>query len=150
MSAFAASLEATVVRTVFESWSIRIPAAFEETFSVDDGYWHAWDRGRSISLTSLVVTDRGRPVGTRELLRTIPPAAGDPVANPPGLDGWAVETSAAQPARASRAITGILATDGRLLIATITADDPAWAISTWLSIRSEAAHARSRERRRRR
>ncbi len=127
--------EPTVVRGVFASWSIRIPASFEETFVADDGYWHAWDRSRSVSLTSLVMAERGRPVPARSLLRTVPRPGGDTVAAPDGLAGWAVEAAAVQPARASRVVTGTIAVDGRLLVATITADDPAWAIATWQSIR---------------
>jgi hypothetical protein len=143
MEAIASPLEPTVIRQVFALWSIRIPASFEETFVHGDDYWHAWDADRSVSLTSIVVTDRGRPVGPGELLRTFPPLTGDPVATPPGLVGWAVAAPAVQPARASRAISGVIATDGRLLLVTITGDDPNWTTATWLSIRYGAASGRS-------
>ena len=100
---------------------------------------------RSVSLTSMVVTDHGRPVGARTLLRAFPPLTGDPVAIPPGLVGWAVAAPAVQPARASRAISGVIATDGRLLLATITGDDLGWTTSTWLSIHQGAGHGSARE-----
>jgi hypothetical protein len=146
MEAVRAPLEPSVVRQVFAVWSIRIPASFEETFVHGDDYWHAWDPHRSVSLTSLVVSDRGRPVGAQELLRTFMPSPGDPVATPQGLAGWAVAAPAAQPARASRAISGVLATHGRVLLATITGEDPGWTISTWLSIRHGAAPGSGRKR----
>lgn len=146
MEAIAAPLEPTIVRRVFALWSIRIPASFEETFVHGDDYWHAWDLNRSVSLTSIVVTDRGRPVRARKLLRTFPPLTGDRVATPPGLQGWAVVAPVVQPARASRAISGVIATDGRLLLATITGDDLGWTTSTWLSIRHGDALRRARER----
>ena len=149
MEAIASPLERTVIRQVFALWFMRIPASFEEAFVHGDNYWHAWDADRSVSLTSIVVTDRGRPVGARELLRTIPPLAGEPVDTPPGVVRWAVAAPAVQPARAPRAISGVIATDGRLLLATITGDDPRWTSATWLSIRhGEArggADARDRE-----
>jgi hypothetical protein len=145
MEAIASPLEPTVIRQVFALWSIRIPASFEETFVHGDDYWHAWDADRSVSLTSIVVTDRGRPVGARELLRTIPPLVGELVGTPPGLVGWAVAAPAVQPARAPRAISGVIATDGRLLLATITGDDLGWTTSTWLSIRHGTGHGSARE-----
>jgi hypothetical protein len=143
MNVIASPLEPTVIRQVFALWSIRIPASFDETFVHGHDYWHAWDADRSVSLTSIVVTDRGRPVGAGELLRTIPPLAGERVATPPGLVGWAVAAPAAQPARAPCAISGVIATDGQLLLATITGDDTHWATATWLSIRYGAATGRS-------
>lgn len=145
MEAIASPLEPTVIRQVFALWSIRIPASFEETFVHGDDYWHAWDADRSVSMTSIIVTDRGRPVGVRELLRTIPPLAGEPVDTPPGLVGWAVAVPAAQPARAPRAISGVIAIDGRLLLATITGDDLGWTTSTWQSIRHGAGRGSARE-----
>ena len=127
-------------------WSIRIPASFGETFVREDDYWHAWDPNRSVSLTSIVVTDRGRLVEAAELLQTSPPLAGEPVPTPPGLVGWARAAPAAHRARASRAISGVIATDGRLLLATITGDDARWTTATWLSIRHGEARGSARER----
>jgi len=146
MEPIASAPEPTVIRQVFVLWSIRIPASFEETFVHEDDYWHAWDANRSVSLTSIVVTDRGRPVGAGEILRTIPPPAGEPVATPPGLVGWAVEAPAAPRTRAPRSISGVIATDGRLLLATITGDDPRWTTATWLSIRHGDARGDARQR----
>jgi hypothetical protein len=146
MESVAAPFEPTVVRRVFPLWSIRIPASFDEAFVHGDGYWHAWDATRSVSLTSVAVTERGRPVRVRELLQALVPLEGDPVANPPGLQGRAVSAPAVQPARATRMISGIAATDGRLLLATITGDDLCWTIATWLSIRHGEAGGRARAR----
>jgi len=140
-----AAPEPTVDRQVFAVWSIRIPASFEETFVHGGDYWHAWDPYRSVSLTSILVTDGDRLVSSRELLRTFPPLPGDPVETPPGLQGWAVVAPAEPAARTSRVISGALATEGRLLIATLTGDDLGWATSTWLSIRFGAATGRRRD-----
>ena len=76
MEAIASPLEPTVIRQVFALWSMRIPASFEETFVHGDDYWHGWDADRSVSMTSIIVTDRGRPVGVRELLRTMSATGG--------------------------------------------------------------------------
>ena len=115
MSNVAAHAESTVVRQVFAHWSITIPAAFAETFLHEDGYWHAWDDRRSVSLTSVVIADRRkRPVPAGRILERFQAGPGSPVAMPTGLDGWAVSVAAVQPARASRAISGVIAvTSGR-------------------------------------
>ena len=134
----AAHAEPTVVRQVFPHWSITIPAAFAETIVDKDGYWHAWDAQRSVSLTSLLITDRrGRPVTSRRILKRFPAELGDRVAMPADLDGWAVVTTQQQPARASRAISGLIAMRGCVLIATMTAEDLAWATGVWHSIRGD-------------
>ncbi len=137
MSNIAAHVEATVVRQVFPHWSITIPAALAETFVEEDAYWHAWDVRRSVSLTSLLIADRrGRPVTSRRILKRFPAQPGDRVAMPPDLDGWAVVIAQQQPARASRAISGVIVVHGRVLIATVTAEDLAWAAGVWRSIRA--------------
>jgi hypothetical protein len=139
MSRTATTYEAQVIRQVFESWSIAIPMTFSEDFLSEDGYWHAWDRRRSVSLTSIVLMERDRPVTAREVLECIPRQDGEPVAElPPGLEGWASFLEVEQPARAGRALSGMLATDGRVLLATITADDLDWARAIWMSIRHTA------------
>ena len=131
----AARAELTVVRQAFPHWLITIPAAFEETFVEKDGYWHAWDAQRSVSLTSMLITDRrGRPVTAHRILKQLPAVPGERAAMPPGLDGWALVIAQPQPARASRAISGIVAIDGRVLIATVTAEDLSWAAGVWRSI----------------
>lgn len=132
--------EPTVVRRIFEAWSIEIPASFAETFIDEDPYWHAYDEHRSVSLTSIVLTDKGRPVPAALILRELPALDGTPVAElPPGLIGRAVTGSSVRPAKASRVLSGILVVDGRLLIATITSDDLDRARQIWLSIRSHPA-----------
>lgn len=131
----ATATEPTVVRRVFPAWSITIPTTLRETFVEEDGYWHAWDRRRSVSLTSMIVADRrGRPVASRKIVKRFPPERGQRVGVPPGLAGWAIVTTQPQPARASRAISGVLVRDGGILIATVTADDLVWAESVWRSI----------------
>jgi hypothetical protein len=136
VSNVAAHAEPTIIRQVIPPWSITIPAAFKETFVHEDGYWHGWDDRRSVSLTSLVIADRqGRPVMSRQILERFPAAPGSRVAMPTGLNGWAVDVAQEQPARASRAISGLIAVDGGVLIATVTADDVAWATGVWHSIR---------------
>jgi hypothetical protein len=130
----------TIVRRAYESWSIEIPLSFSETFVVEDGYWHAYDEHRSVSLTSMTVADQdGRPVSAEEIARQVPPVEGDRFDElPAGLLGWAYAMPTIQPARASRSLSGVLAGDGRLLLATITADDEDWVRRTWLSIRFHA------------
>lgn len=136
MNTASPTLEATVVRRVFPHWSVTIPATMEETFVAPDGYWHAWDLYRSVSLTSNVITDRqGRRISPRQVLKLMPPEPGTRVGMPPGLSGWAVVISQPPPARASKAISGILARKGGILIATVTADDLEWATSVWQSIK---------------
>lgn len=138
MSNVTAPVEPTVIRQVFPHWSITIPAALAKTFVEEDGYWHAWDIRRSVSLTSLLINDRrGRPVTSRKILKRFTAEPGDRVAMPPGLDGWAVVITQQQPTRASRAISGLIVRHGRVLIATVTAEDLAWAAGVWQSIRAE-------------
>lgn len=140
MDQVVAAAEPMVVRQVFRRWAITIPADFDETFLAEDGYWHAWDERRSVSLTSVAISDRhGRRVSAARILKRIvnliPVEGGDRLPMPTGLDGWAVIITPEQPARASRAVTGIIAVDGTALIATITSDDLSWAMTVWLSIR---------------
>ncbi|MEX1173696.1 MAG: hypothetical protein WEG56_13925 [Chloroflexota bacterium] len=136
MSTVAVDVEPNVVRQVFPNWSITIPSTLRETFVEEDAYWHAWDRRRSVSLTSMLVADRrGRPVSSRKILKQFPVEPGQRVAMPPGLLGWAVAMTPPPPARAARAISGIVIRDGGLLIATVTADDLGWAETIWRSIR---------------
>ena len=137
--------ERIIVRQVFETWSIELPADFDETFDDDDAYWHAYDAGRSISLTSLVVAGEDGPVRAESMLAVFPAAEGEQVeALPPGLIGWAVMAEAIQPARAHRCLQGVLAVDGRILLATITSDDEGWTRRTWLSIRRHPVMPRTK------
>ena len=140
------TIELVSVRRVFPRWSIDIPAEFAETYIDEDACWHAWDEARSVSLTSVLIEDEHGPVGAGEIARRLlpvegagpgghTPSDGEPVELPPGLVGWAIAGPAVQPARASRAISGILVVDGATLIATVTANDLDWAHRTGLSIR---------------
>ena len=69
-------------------------------------------------------------------MRKVPRLPGQRVDMPPGLHGWAVVITPPRPARAVSAISGVIAVDGRVLIATITADDLEWAESVWLTIQT--------------
>jgi len=136
MNSLAVHAEPLMERQVFKQWAIAIPPGFQTTFVEDEGYWHAWDLDRSVSLTSTVLTDRrGRAVPARRILKQVPPLPGARIDMPPGLRGWAVIMDAEQPARASRAISGMIVSDGRVLLGTVTADDVIWATAVWRSIR---------------
>lgn len=163
MSVAAVPSEPTVVRRVFPSWSIELPESFAETFVEDDSYWHAYTTDRSVSMTSLQITDGRRPVRASEIMREMRKAlAGTPVeGGPDGLLCHAVFADAPRSSRASRLLSGLIASDGRALLVTITSDDQEWAYRTWRSIKRHAAlpgdisgavrrAARSRPKRRRR
>jgi hypothetical protein len=140
----APTTEPTVERRVFEAWSIEVPAAFAETFVDADCYWHAYDEHRSVSLTSFVISEERDPVSASRILQQAPPLDGSPVDHVPrGLQGRAATGAAPQPARASQLLSGLLATDGRLLVVTVTSDDLEWARRVWLSIRSHAVQFES-------
>jgi hypothetical protein len=132
--------EATTRRRVFPGWSIEVPEAFSETFLIEGGgYWHAWDSKRSVSMSSILLTEDGRPVPADLIIRETRTLAdaGDPVVEMPAAHpGWATKLPAEPGARASRLLSGGLAVDGVVLLVTITADDSDWALRTWLSIRS--------------
>lgn len=129
----------TIARRVFAPWSVALPVSFAETFVEEDDYWHAWGTDRSLSLSGFAVTDERGPVAAESIVRQMTPPDGTPVeVVPPGLLGWAVQTDADPPARASRILSGMLAADGRALLVTITSDDLEWARRTWLSIRCHA------------
>ena len=125
-----------IARQVFETWWIRIPPDFEETFVEPEKYWHAYDDRRSVSLTSQVITEKGRPVPADALARQVLPIiSGEPIDElPDGLLGRAAIVTTTPPAIASLALSGMLVTEGRVLLATITSDDVAWARQTWMSI----------------
>jgi hypothetical protein len=128
--------ETVVERRVFETWTIEMPSTFDETFVEEDAYWHAYDDDRSISLSSMLVESEDGPVRAESMLAVFPAFDGQPVDElPPAVLGWAVVADAIQPARASRCLQGVLAVDGRILLATITSDDELWARRVWLSIR---------------
>ena len=129
--------ERMVVRRVFPGWSLAIPPSFSETFIEEDAYWHAYDARRSVSLTSFLMIDQfGDPVDRQALAEQLEPDGVAVVEPPPGLLGWGKHGRAIQPARAKRTLSGILATDGRALVVTITSDDVAWSRKVWLSIRN--------------
>jgi hypothetical protein len=125
-----------IARQVFETWWIRIPPDFRETFVAPEQFWHAYDDRRSVSLTSSTVAERGRPVPADALARQILPLiTGDLIDElPEGVLGRAAIVATTPPAIASRALSGMLVTEGRVLLVTVTSDDVAWARQVWLSI----------------
>ncbi len=133
-----AGREPLVPKRIFPSWSIAIPDSLIETFDAEGGYWHAYSHDRSISMSSIELTEDGRPVAAHRILRQLRPTEGAPFdVLPEGLLGWAVTREAVPPAPADRMIQGMLAVDGRVAIVTITCDDTTWASAVWTSIRSE-------------
>ena len=143
-----APVEHTITRLVFEAWSVEIPATFAETFVDEGSYWHAWDDDRSVSLSSILISDEDGPVRADRIVRELPSLEGSALDElPRGLIGQASTGPAVQPAIAAHILSGVLAVDGRLLIATITSDDMEWARRIWRSIRSHDAPFGSREHR---
>ena len=131
--------ERTAPRRVFQAWSLEIPTTFAETFVVDGSYWHAWDDERSVSLTSILICDAQGPVSAARIVSQLPALDGSPLdESPPGLMGKAVTGPTIQPAIAAHMLSGIVAVDGRVLIATITGDDVDWTRRVWRSIRSHS------------
>jgi len=140
MKSAASPPEPTIRRRVFDAWSIEIPATFDETFVEPEGYWHAWEKDRSVSLSSFLLAEANRPVDAERILRQVPPLDGLPVDElPDGLLGRAATCLEPEPAGVSQHLAGMLAMDGRLLMATITAHDLAWCRRTWMSIRGHDA-----------
>ena len=138
--------EPTIVMRVFPAWSIEVPATFDETFVEEHAYWHPFDPVRSISLTSIRLSDDRGPVCAEDIVRETRGVTGemqgDAIADrPDGLPGWAYTANAEPGARASRLLSGGLAIDGCLLIVTITAGDLDWARGAWLSIRTHRPYA---------
>jgi hypothetical protein len=135
-----APVERTITRRVFEAWSVEIPATFAATFVDDGSYWHAYDEERSVSLSSILLSDANGPVSADRIVSELPLLEGSPLDElPPGLIGQAATGPAVQPAKAALTLSGMLAVDGRVLIATITSDDPDRARRVWQSIRSHPA-----------
>ena len=136
----AAAVEPLIRRRVFPSWSIAVPPGLNETWVTDGGYWHAYADDRTVSLSSVNLTDHGRPVPAPLILEQMEPSDGVPVTvMPPGLSGWAVTCPAPpNPVGAARMLSGMLATDGHVAIVTITTDDVSWALDVWQSIRRHA------------
>lgn len=134
------------MRQVFETWSIEMPVAFDETFVEEgQGYWHAFGDDRSISLSSMVIDSTDGPVRAESIVGVLPAIEGNALAAlPPGVLGFAAWCDAIQPARAKRCLSGTLAVDGRLLVVTITSDDEEWVRRTWLSIRHNPVTRRFR------
>jgi len=127
-----------VARQVFETWWIGVPVEFEERWIAEGSYWHAWDGERSISLSSTVLEDgSGNQVPAQEIMARVGALIkGESIVDQPGgLMARATFIDLAPDSRASRALSGIAAADGRLLTTTITSDDPAWAIGIWRTIR---------------
>jgi hypothetical protein len=138
-------VEAVVARRVFPSWSIEVPVGLIESME-PQGYWHARDEIRSVSLTSLVMTSRTGPPPTADELLAILPLEGTPLDElPEGLPGrCTVRTTDDEVFGRCQMFQGMVAVTGLLLIVTITGGDPAWARRTWLSIRHVKTNRRDR------
>src|SRR6266513_1888517 len=105
MKTFVARSPGVVDRHVFPTWSIEVPPTLEETFVKEGNYWHAWDGERSVSLTSITISDADGPVSAAEILDRMTPGLLRPHASsicelPRGLHGWATWGPIEQPARA--------------------------------------------------
>lgn len=138
-------IQHTFERRVFQGWSIALPVGMEETFIADDGYWHAWSDDRSISLSSIVITDRrGAPVAALDILERATPIDGKVVALSDDLPGWARSIRLPKGSRANRAISGMLAVDGNVLLITVTSDDDDWSLWVWRSIKHHRHAVRRR------
>ena len=135
-----ANAEPSTRRRAFPSWSVEVPIGFDETFVREgEGYWHAWDVSRSVSLTSVRLTDHGKSVPAQAIVRQMAKGLDrlEPIADlPPGLVGCIGEGPAEPGSRASMLISGFLAIDGCMLILTITADDLGWAKAVLQTVRS--------------
>ncbi|MCY7418208.1 MAG: hypothetical protein LH650_06880 [Chloroflexi bacterium] len=152
MNLAATLTEPTNETRVFAAWSVVLPRPFREDRGNAEDYWHAYDEHRSVSLTSVLVIEDGHPVSAAAIFDLLGPLEGTPVDQTPGLLGTAAIAVAEQPARASRVLSGLIATEGRVLVASITSDDLDWALRVWLSIRSHPVddryvHGRGRRRR---
>ena len=130
--------ELLVVRQVFETWWIAVPAGFDERWIADGSYWHAWDRRRSVSLSSTTILDEaGDPPAADDILASLAALTeGEPIADAPaGLLARAAFIRTDAGSRAPRALCGVAVVDGRVLTTTITSADRAWAIGIWRTIR---------------
>ena len=137
MDAVQLAPERSVVRRVFATWSIEIPESFEEAFVDDGSYWHAFSERRSVSLTSMQIMDGKRSVRAAEIMSKMgAEIRGEPVAEGPDGVLWrAAIQKAPKSSRASRLLSGLIASDGRVLLVTITSDELDWARRVWRSIR---------------
>ncbi len=75
MATRARSIERLVVKRPFEAWSIAVPSTFAEAFVEGGSYWHAYDAPRSVSLTSVLLTEDHGPVPTQSILAPLGDAA---------------------------------------------------------------------------
>jgi hypothetical protein len=129
---------------VFPSWSVTVPRSLTVTdpeCAEDEGYWHARDAHRSVSLTSLLVVDasNAEPIPASMIIgnvaaRVLP--RGRRIQDvPAGLPSRAVYAKVAGSQVAAHALQGLVAAEGVALVATITSDDEAWCRKVWMSIR---------------
>lgn len=124
---------------LFEHWSISVPSDMEFETAEDGAYQHARQGRRSVSCTSVNLTEHDdTPVPAAAILAQIAdrglPKGRKVAAGPRGVMSRAVIREVEPPAVASMALQGIAAADGWLLLVTITADDPAWCRQVWTSI----------------
>jgi hypothetical protein len=123
----------------YPQWSITLPTdLWTAVCSIETG-WHARDDHRSVSLSSIGLTERGRPIPADRIAAQIGtgflPRGQTVPDQPDGLAARAVFAPVVPPTVASRALMGVVMADGWLLVTTITADDEAWCRRVWRSIK---------------
>lgn len=127
-------IEAVVHRGVFPSWSVDIPETFSET-TAEEGYWHAYGGGRSVSITSMVVSGKRGPVPAKRLAAELMALEGTPITKRPLGLGHAAIRDEDRDGRTTQVFQGLLCVRGKVLLITITGGDLPWALRTWLSLR---------------
>jgi hypothetical protein len=142
-------IEAVVHRRVFPSWSVDIPETFSETIA-EEGYWHAYGGGRSVSITSIVVHDKDGPVPARQLAAELMAIQGAPIAERPLGLGHAAVHEERRDGKLTQVFQGLLAVTGTILLITITGGDLPWAMRTWLSLEHHGRGPKEGSSRRRR
>ena len=129
---------------VFPHWSVTVPRSLtviDPDSAEDEGYWHARDEHRSVSMTSYLLVDAAtlEPVPATQifdkLAAQVLPDGRSVTDQPDGLLARAVIADDIGSSVASQALQGVVAADGVALITTITSDDEAWCRRVWNSIR---------------
>lgn len=129
---------------VFPSWSVTLPRSLQvldPELAEDEGYWHARDDHRSVSMTSVLIVDSAtaQPIDGAAIIGRLATALlprGRRIKDTPaGLVSRAVYATGIGSELADHALQGVVAADGVALITTITSDDEAWCRRVWASIR---------------
>lgn len=125
--------------TIEPGWTITIPGSFHE--GTDGDSWIGYDQDRSIRLSSVTIAGKDGQVPSADELSAMAPSG--PAAIGPSDDalrGGAEIAMVEEEGQRFRALQGVLASDGQVLILTIVfGDDEAWARETYRSIRFNPA-----------